>query len=265
LKKISDIGRIFYGIAMAGLGFQTIYDHEFPYMLIPPNHSWIQGLALLTYISGAMLLLAGVCIVFEKQTRPVALLLGTALLLIFCFYYIPYEFTATSNYMQPIEWDNAEKELDLSAGAFVIAGSVSKKNKNIVENFLSKLIPLGAIVFSITIITFGIDHFLYAKGVSEYIPSWIPNHMFWTYLAGIALFGAGIAILLKIRIRLFATLLGTMIFIWFIILHVPKVINAPSAYIKDETTSALLALMYSGVAFVIAGNSKKNQMRVDNG
>ena len=226
-------------------------------MLIPSNHSWIPSLALLAYISGAMLMLAGVCIVFGKQTGLIGLLLGTALLLIFCFYYIPYEFTATSNYMHPIEWDNAEKELDMSVGAFIIAGSFANKNQNAFARFLYKLARLATIVFAITIITFGIDHFLYAKGVSEYIPSWIPDHMFWTYLAGTALLGSGIAILLKIRIELFAGLLGTMIFIWFIILHIPKVINSSPAYIKDETTSALLALMYSGVAFVIAGMPKR--------
>ena len=68
-------------------------------MLIPPKPSWIHGLVILVYISGITLILAGACIVFEKKTRPVSLLLGTVLLLIFCFYYIPYEFMATSDYM----------------------------------------------------------------------------------------------------------------------------------------------------------------------
>jgi len=37
MRNLSDIGRIFYGIAVAGLGFQTIYYDDFPYMLIPRN------------------------------------------------------------------------------------------------------------------------------------------------------------------------------------------------------------------------------------
>lgn len=235
------------------MGFHAILYHDFPYMLIPPNHSWIPGLTLLAYISGTILVLAGACIVFGKQTSLIAFLLGIALLLIFCFYFIPYEFTATSKYLHPIEWDNPEKELDLSLGAFIIAGSFSNKNGNALASFLPKLARLATLIFAITIVTFGIDHFLYAKGVSEYIPSWISQRMFWTYLAGTALFGSGIAIILKIKTRLIATLLGSMILTWFIILHIPKVVASSFSDVGGEVTSAFLALAYSGIAFVIAG------------
>jgi uncharacterized membrane protein YphA (DoxX/SURF4 family) len=260
--KLSDVGRIFYGTAIAGMGFQTIYADDLPYMLIPPGHSWISSLTLLTYVSGIMLVLAGVCIVFKIKPRPIALLLGFVLLLIFCFYFIPYEFLFASNYMQLGEWDNAEKELALSSGALIIAGSFPKTNENFPFRQLSKLISFGPILFSITILSFGIDHYLYAKDVAGYIPTWIPNRIFWAYFAGTALLCSGIAILLKIKLRLGAVLLGTMIFIWVIILHIPKVINAAGAERKGELTSAFLALAYSGIAFVIAGLAKnKNSIK----
>jgi len=258
MEKLSNVGRIFFSTAIAGLGIQTIYYHDFPYMLIPPNHLSISILSMLTYISGSMLILAGACIVFKIQTRTISLLLGSVLLLIFCFYYVPYEFTVSSNFMHLGEWENALKELALSSGAFVVAGSISGKSENSFIRVLTKFIPFGAIVFSMTMICFGIGHFLYAKDASEYIPSWISNRMFWTYLAGIALIGSGIAIILKIKPGLIACLLGGMIFIWFIILHIPKVMESPLADRGGEITSALLALAYSGIAFIIAGRLKDN-------
>jgi hypothetical protein len=257
MGSLSNIGRIFYGIAIAVLGFLTIYYKDFPYMLLPPNHVSISGLIILAYISGAMLVLAGACIVFEKNPMSVSLLLGTVLLLIFCFYYIPYQFMVSPNYMYLRDWENGEKELALSSGAFVIAGCYVEKNKKNLTSFFGKLIPFGAIFFSITIISFGILHFMYAKEASDYIPSWVPNHIFWMYFTGAALIGAAIAIILKINIRLIATLLGTMMFIWFIILHIPRVIASPVADIGDEIASAMLALGYSGITFVIAGSGKK--------
>jgi uncharacterized membrane protein YphA (DoxX/SURF4 family) len=258
MANLSDIGRIFYGTAMAGTGFLTIYYHDFPYMMIPPNHSWIPGFAMLTYIFGAMLFLAGACIVFEKKTRTISLVLGTVLLLIFCFYFIPYEFISSSAYMHFGEWENAAKELALASGALVIAGCFPEKNENRLIRFLNKLAPFGAIFFSITIISFSIDHFLYANAAADYVPSWVPYHLFWIYFAGIALLGSGIAIILKIKPGFIAFLLGTMIFIWFIILHMPRVLASPVADIKDELASAFLALAYSGIAFVIAGSTKRN-------
>lgn len=260
MGNLSNIGRVFYGIAIAAMGFQTIYYSDFPYMLIPPRHFWINGHVILVYVSGALLILAGACIVFEIKARPISLLSGSALLLIFCFYFIPYEFVASSNYMHFGEWENAAKELTLSSGAFVIAGCLSKENENPLIMFLSKLIPLGAILFSLTIISFGTNHFLYAKGAADYIPSWVPDRMFWIYFTGSALIGSGIAIILKIKLRVIAALLGTMIFIWVVILHIPKVIASPVTDKGGEVTSAFLALAYCGIAFVIAGASRDGRI-----
>lgn len=238
------------------MGLLTIYYHDFPYMLIPLNHSSIPYLEILAYTSGGMLILAGACIVFEKKTRTVSLVTGTVLLLIFCFYFIPYQLEVSSNSMDFGDWENAAKELALSGGAFVIAGGYTGKNENPVIRYLTNLIPLGTILFSVAIISFGIDHFLFARKAADYVPSWIPYHLFWMYFTGTALFGSGLVIILKIRPRLAAVLLGTMIFTWFIILHMPRVIASPFADVGDEVTSAFIALAYSGIAFAIAGSTK---------
>jgi hypothetical protein len=240
--NFSKIGRIFYGIAIAALGFLTICYRDFPYYLIPPKHQWISGHVIVVYVLGTLLFAAGAGIVFEKKPTRISLLLGTVLLLIFCFYFIPYQLTHISSYRQFGEWENAAKELALAAGAFVITG-------------YRKLKPLGIILFALTILSFGINHFLYAKDAAEYIPSWIPNHLFWIYVTGTALVGSSIAIILKIKRRLAAALLGEMIFIWVIILHIPKTLGAPPADNAGEITSAFLAFAYCGIAFVIAGSS----------
>jgi uncharacterized membrane protein len=256
-RNLFNIGRIFYGTAITGLGVQTMGYHDFPYMAIPPNHSWIP--VVVTYVIGILLALAGACIILSKGIGPTALWLGVVLLLIFCFYYVPYEFLATSNYMHLGEWDNAEKELALSAGAFIIAGNFSKQNEKFLPRLLPKLARFGVILFAVIITTFGIDHFLYAKDVAEYIPSWISNRLFWAYLAGTALLGSGLAITLNIKRQLAATLLGTMIFIWVVILHIPKAIAEHLTNMGSEITSALIALAYSGIALAIAGIVKNNR------
>jgi uncharacterized membrane protein YphA (DoxX/SURF4 family) len=256
--NLSKSGRICYGAAMARIGICTIYYRDFPYMLIPPKHSWIPDLAVVAIISGIALVLAGSCIVFEKKARQVSLVLAAVLILIFCLGFVPYELILTTNYMHLGEWENAEKELALAGGALVMAGCFPAEDDNRLSSFLGKLIPTGAFLFSITIISFGILHFVFAKQASILISSWIPAHMFWMYFCGVALIGSGSAIIFKIRTGLIAALLGSMIFIWFIILHIPRVIASPAADLGDEVDSAFLALAYSGIAFVIAG---VNQIR----
>jgi uncharacterized membrane protein len=256
MRKLSDLGRVFFGISIAVMGIQTAIDHAFPYMLIPPKLSWRPDAAIIAYFFGTLLAMAGLCIVFKIRTRTVSLLLGGLLSLVFVFYYIPFQFIVT-DYIQPGNWENAEKELDLACGAFVVAGCFIENDTIPITKLLSKLIRIAPVLFAITIISYGILHFQRAAAVADYVPSWMPARLFWAYFAGAALIASGVGIMLKIRIEMASFLLGAMIFIWFAILHVPRVVVAESAYLPSEITSACLALAYSGIAFMIGQTATK--------
>ena len=256
--NLLKIGRVFYGIAIAGTGVLTVYYHAFPYIFPTPEYIQGQYVTAAAYIWGAAFVFAGTCITLQKMAGQISLLFGGLLLLLFCFYYVPYEFLTNSNYTHLEQWENAEKELALAGGAIIIAGSFSEKTNLSILKHSGKLIWPGAIVFAIPMLSFGLLHFTEAKDASTLIPAWIPNHMFWIYFAGAALIGSAIGIILKVRTGLIAALLGIMIFSWFVCLHIPRVIVASSADLDGELTSAFLALAYSGTAFVISGNSTKS-------
>jgi len=86
----------------------------------------------------------------------------------------------------------------------------------------------------------------------------MPGPMFWTYFAGVALAAGGLSIILNIQAPLAATLLGIMIFIWLIILHIPRSIVEQPAGKGNELTSVFEALAFSGIAFLIAHIAKPN-------
>ncbi len=253
--KPATAGRICYGAAITEMGLQTIYVRDFPYMLLPPNHTSAPALVALAYIFGALFAFAGACIVLEMQTRLVTVVLGTLLLLVFFGYYIPYQFLAAARYMHFGEWENAAKELALAGGAWVIAGAYPEKGEKTFAGFWGKLLPCGTVIFAITILSFGIDHYLYAKQAADYVPAWIPYHLFWLYFTGTALLASAIAIMLNVKRGLAAGLLSAMVLTWFVSLHIPRVIVSAPADRDDELTSAILALGYAGIALVIAGDA----------
>lgn len=147
MESLSKTGRIFYGVAIAEIGLQAIYNRDFPYILSLPAHIGIPGHVALASIFGILFTLAGASIVFEKRTGQISLLFGWLLLFLFCFYYIPYEFLTSPIYTHFADWENAEKELTLTGGALVIAGCFPAKNETLLSRFLAKLIPAGAIIF----------------------------------------------------------------------------------------------------------------------
>jgi hypothetical protein len=257
MGDLSNIGRIFYGIAIAEMGIQNIYSRAFSYFFLPPDHTAIPGIAILSIIFGVLFVVEGISVVFGIRTRPITLLFGVILLLVFCFYHLPFELFVSPTNKHFGDWENAAKELALAGGAIAIAGCFPAKNEGTFTRFFAKLIPSGAIIFALTIISFSVDHFLYAKEAADYVPSWAPCHVFWMYFCGAALLASGIAIVLKIQTRLAAILLGAMIITWFVSLHVPRMIKSAPADMGDEITSACLALAYGGIAWVIAGTAKK--------
>ena len=253
METLINAGRKFYGVCLAGLGIQQIIHADFIPVILPAWPAWIPGGALWAYLFGAVLIVIGAAIVFEKHGRAIALITGGVFLLLFALCHVLHLLIVNPYSSHLGTWTNALKMLALTGGAFVVAGSYPSNEISISRiKFLESLIPFGSVFFSVTMILFGIDHFLYVEFVAALVPDWIPWHLFWTYFAGIALIGSGVAIILKIKLKLVGILLGTMIFLWFILLHIPRAMADPMMNKGNEVTSAFQALGFSGIAFLIA-------------
>jgi uncharacterized membrane protein YphA (DoxX/SURF4 family) len=113
----------------------------------------------------------------------------------------------------------------------------------------------------VMLILFGIDHFLYPQFVAALVPGWAGGKMFWTYFAGAALIAGGLGIVVKKVARLAALLTGGMIFLWVLMLHIPRAIADPYTNVGNEWASVWEALAFSGMAFMLAAMSKEEFRR----
>lgn len=148
-------------------------------------------------------------------------------------------------------WTDALKILCLSGGAFITAIAFSEK-----ANALEKFARSGKYFFALLLVIFGIDHFVYTDFVKPLVPRWIPGELFWTYVGGTALFASGVAIFINFKPTLVGILLGSMLFIWLIILHIPRAAVAPPSDNGNELTSVFQALAFSGMAFMYASTKR---------
>ena len=113
-----------------------------------------------------------------------------------------------------------------------------------------RLILFGPLFYAAPLAAFGTEHFTLAKAIASIVPAWMPWHLFWAYFVGVAFIAAALAIVARKMARTASILLGTMFFIWVIILHLPRVAANPRN--GDEVTSLLVALAMSGVSFILA-------------
>jgi len=249
MENLVRAGRAFYGIGIAGIGIQQFIYSDFRPMLLPFWPSSIPGPATWAWVVGGILIFSGAMIAFSKKARMVSIVLGVFFFLLFLCFHV-YDQLVLSPYSFHFgNWTNPLKELAFSGGAFVMAASFAEE-KSLVSNKL--LLILGRIFFAIMLIVFGIDHFLYTEFVAKLVPGWIPGSVFWTYFGAVGLIGSGVCIMLNIKVNLVGMLLGIMLFLWFIILHIPRAIAYPDMEKGNELTSVFQALAFSGIAFLLS-------------
>ncbi|MEO6851832.1 MAG: hypothetical protein ABI166_14420 [Mucilaginibacter sp.] len=251
MENYNKLWRSFFAIGVIAIAVQQLICADFRPVIMPPGYpAWLSHRLVWTWVFSVAMIVAGATILFETKAKQASLILGTILLLFVVLFQIP-----GKPYPKIIgAWTDAFKEFTFAGGAFIVAGTLTSANST--SGFLEqleKLIPYGKYPLAITMVVFGSLHFIYVDFAAALVPNWIPGHLFWTYFAGVALMLAGVAILLNIKTQLAAALLGLMIFLWFIMLHIPRAIADPHTGNGNEWTSVFEALAFSGITFLIAG------------
>jgi len=248
--RIVVIGRVFFALGIAGIGFEHFFFGQFIPVAAPMWPGWIPGHAFWVYCVGALLLACAGAILAGIQARAAAFVLGWLFLLSVMLLHIPARFLAGVFGLGA--WTDTFKAFTLSGGAFVVAGTLPQGDAGFSFNrLLDRLTTLGMYPVAVMTIVFGIDHFLYVPFVVPVVPAWLPWRLFWAYLAGLALIAGGLGMIARVKARLAATLLGSIIFIWVLVLHIPRAAADLYGAVGNELTSVFEALAFSGICFIL--------------
>ncbi len=249
MQQLKPIGRIFYGLGIAGIGIlHFIYPGFRPVVLPIPAEETVH-LEVFVYIVGALLTIAGLFIASGRGTRTAALLLGIFLLLLFLLGHLPNRLI--NDPANVGAWTDALKLLALCGGAFIVTKLFPGHDDEKLSDAPRKIAFMGKYFFAIMLIVFGIDHFLYADFVKTLVPEWIGANLVWTYIGGGALIGLGLSIILNIKMNLAGLLGGVMLLLWLVLLHIPRAISMASMTDGNEIVSVFECLAFSGMSFLL--------------
>lgn len=259
-------GQTSYAICLVVLGILQLFYGDFRPAILPEWPSPIPGLVICARLAGAAFIGAGIAIVMGKKGREVAVILGSVFLTSVLFCQLPYVLFVSPQSINPFSWGGPFNALALAGCSFVVAASFPEDagnagSKSSFMRLLARLMPFGRIFFCITLIRFGIGHFLHTERDAALIPGWIPWHGFWTYFTGAALIGSGIAVIVKFKLRPVAMLQGTMIFFFVVTLHIPRSFADPYSGQGNEIESGSRALAESGTALLIACTVRTQKKR----
>ena len=116
---------------------------------------------------------------------------------------------------------------------------------------VERMIPLGPMFFAVPLALFGLQHFAFLNEVKEVVPAWMPGHIFWACLVGVALIAACLSILTGIKADLAALLMGIMLFLFVLMIYLPNLVENPHDPLAIEGPFRDLAM--SGGALALAG------------
>jgi uncharacterized membrane protein YphA (DoxX/SURF4 family) len=257
METYNKLWRLFFAIALVSIAVQQFICSGFRPVIMPPEPAFIGQSTFCMCVAGILMILISAAIISGINSHIVADYLGAFMLLMIILSHIPYNIKINPFFLAG--WNDAFKLLALCGGAFIVATSFPADTVSGIDAVTEKLRPAGPYFFATTMIVFGIEHFIYPKFVALLVPSWLPFHLFWAYFAGIALIAAGAAIVFKFKVKLAATLLGIMLFLWLVMIHIPRALDTTIVDRANEWTSLFEALAFSGIAFLIAGTYKPEQ------
>lgn len=250
---MSGVGRYCLGTAVAASGLMQVINIDFV-RLVPALPNWMPVPAFWAVASGLLLVLIGGAILIGYRAGMAAMILGGLLLGSFLLQRVP---EIVSNPGAGFIWTNPAKVLALFGGA-VLLGSILPGGQ---ARWLGKLSVSAAWLLAVFLLICGAQHFYYAGFVDTLVPSWIPpGQRFWTCFTGGSLLAGGLGLLVPRTKRLAALLSGLMIFLWVLLLHLPRSLELKSAF---ELAGAFEALALAGVAWLVAGNcpAKRSESR----
>jgi uncharacterized membrane protein YphA (DoxX/SURF4 family) len=236
---------------------------------LPPFPAWAHQYSVFPIFVGIALILTGIIIsgvvdVRFVNVKRVCLYLAFGFLGLIVTCHLPYLlFIGSDDITQLQFWFGVGEALAYCGGALVMARSFSHESKGSpFDSLLERLRPLGAVFYAVLILIFGFSHFVYTPSVSTMVPEWIGVPFFWTYFVGVALIGAAVAIMFKLWVKVIAFLLAIMLFLFFLLFHIPDAIKNPYAGGGNEIVRAMVALLFCGIALVIAVTSgdKRHQL-----
>jgi len=251
LDKLAKAGRSVFGICICVFGLQYFFYRGYAGGL-PPMPPWAAGGITGAYFIGAILVVTGLAIAAGYRV-PV---FGTVLGAIFFACVVAFHFQKLSLVIHDGNArTRASEVVALGAIAWAIAGIAAARKRPEQTGGWKIVQEVGRWLLAITLIIFGVQHFMYAAFVATLIPAWIPGHLFFTYLTGAGMVATGISIATKVYARLAGILLGSMFLFWVVFLHAPRVMA--QIHNGDEWTSAFIALAMSAGAFVVAATSRR--------
>ena len=253
---VGRFGRLLFSLAVIGIGVET-FICSYACSHSPDSHHkivpvipWLPAIPSLAYLVGAIFLVCGAGLLFQRTLMVSSITLGALMVLCGLAFDVPRH----PNLMSAQWRTNVLEPIVIGSLAWLAPGLG-------IPRWLE---TAGRYLLAFALIVFGIAHFQVLTFIANMVPGWIPWHWFWTVFFGVAFIAAGISFNTGFLQRWAAEGVGLMFALWTITIHLPPVLNSlriPGAtQDPDSWSDVFIVIALSGGFWALERRSAK---RVD--
>jgi uncharacterized membrane protein len=245
--RIASVGHAVFSATMISLGIVGLLYPDFvpvwnPFPASLPAHE------LVLYLAALISLASGIGLIVPRLAPIAARLLLATLLLWLLLFRLP-------NFLhEPVfaaAW-TVFPLLVMLAAAWVLyvwfAADWDRKHLGFASS--NNGLRIARILYGLSLIFFGVAHFLAVEATTPLVPHWLPAHLFWAYFTGSAFIAAGVAVLIGLYARLAAALAALQIGLFLLLVWIPIV--AAGSKVPFQWSETILNTALLAAAWVIA-------------
>lgn len=248
--RIADTGRVMFALAFIALGLLSLFSRDFASVWQPVPEG-VPARAFLALVSGAVMLVGGAGLLLRRTLVPASFALMVYTLVWLLALHVPRVILGP---LHEITWGGCAEIVTLVAASWLLYASAVTSNDKPYFASLSgpQAVRAARIAFAVVLPLIGLEHLIYANETADIVPGWLPYHMGWACLTGIAHIAAGLAIALDVLPRLAATLEAWMMGAFTVFVWIPSVMATPSQ--RFVWTGLAISTVITAAAWIVAAS-----------
>ncbi|MGH8233393.1 MAG: hypothetical protein ACREPU_04265 [Rhodanobacteraceae bacterium] len=219
--RIASPGHAFFAATMLVLGIRGLIQGDFTAVWAPVPKG-VPAREALIYLCALISLASGVGLLWRRTAAVAARVLLAYLLLWMLLINGRYMLSAPKLLG---DWYPFAQTAVIVAGAWVLYAWFAPDWDKRWLGFATgdKGLRIARALFGLTLIFFGVSHFVYLNLTTPLVPGWLPAHVFWAYFFGGTYIAAGVALLIGVYARLAATLSAFQMGLFTMVVWLPLV------------------------------------------
>src|ERR1700722_15101657 len=242
-------GLTLFAVGMIGLGILALVYGDFA-LVWQPVAAWVPGRTALAYLSGVIMLVGGVGLLFDATVRWSVRLLF-AYLIAWALLKVPALVVAPQ-----IEgvWLGFGELAVLLAGGWTLFAVLADLPEGSFLSFAvgERGVRIARIFFAVWVFPIGLAHILYVKETAALVPAWLGFQRGWAYVTGFGQIAGRLGVLFSVFPRVAAAAEAGMISLFALLVWLPAIVAAPKT--RLPWTAFLISWAIAAGAWVVAQN-----------